>query len=149
MEITDHFTLEELTWSYTAQRLGIRNTPDAVALHNLVGLATLLEGVRALCGHRPVHVSSGYRSPALNQAVNGAAESAHIDGRAGDFRIPGFGTPREVAERVILSDLPFDKVILEAESWIHIQTRDNPRRLAFVATFETGRPTYRAWEGAP
>ena len=80
-----HFTLKELTRSSTAERLGIRNKPavcEVAALERLVRY--VLDPLRERYG-RPVVVTSGYRSPALNRAVGGAATSQHLRGEAADI----------------------------------------------------------------
>ena len=86
--LTAHFTLDELTFSSVAQRLNIDNTPDQQTVGRLVICAMGLEKVRALLGS-PIHVDSGYRCPALNAAVKGVADSAHLQGYAADILCPG------------------------------------------------------------
>lgn len=119
MNITTHFTLEELTASQTAVRRGLDNTPTPEALANLKQVAATLELVRYEFG-APVLVSSGYRSPAVNAAVGGAKDSAHMEGRAADFSIPAYGTPLEVAMKISASHIMFDQLIHEFGSWVHL-----------------------------
>jgi len=75
MMLSEHFSLEELTASEVAARAGIDNTPSAETMRNLLRLAAGLELVRAAIGNNPIHVTSGYRSPRLNQMVGGAKNS--------------------------------------------------------------------------
>lgn len=145
MNITEHFTLEEMISSATAERLGIDNAPDSGALSNLYELCEMLEAVRALCGHNPIQITSGFRSLALNRAIRSKDTSAHIDGRAADFKIPRFGSAKDVAERIILSSLEFDQVIYEG-TWIHLAISDEPRRQALIATFHDGVAVYNKWD---
>lgn len=145
MNLTDHFTLDEFIASATAERLGISNKPDVEAMRRLYEVASMLEKIRALCNHRPVLITSGYRSPELNKAIGGAAKSAHMEGRAVDFKIPKFGTPLEIVERILLSQLDFDQIIYEG-SWVHLAISDHPRRQALIATFVDGVAKYRDWE---
>ena len=70
MQLTAHFSLEELIASETATRSGIDNTPPSELMPNLRALADGLEKVRAALGGRPIHINSGYRCPALNKAVD-------------------------------------------------------------------------------
>ena len=64
-----HFTLQELTRSDTARRLGINNTPPASAIQALHALVNdVLDPLRDAWGG-PIRVTSGYRCPALNRAV--------------------------------------------------------------------------------
>ena len=80
-KLSEHFTLEELIFSQTAMRKGIDNTPAPDIVRNLRRLAGALEDVRALLG-APVVISSGFRGEALNRAVGGARNSAHMRGLA-------------------------------------------------------------------
>ena len=54
--MTPHFNVYELTFSNTAVRLGIDNTPDKEALENLEILAEGLEKVRLKLDSRPIKV---------------------------------------------------------------------------------------------
>ncbi|MBH3427362.1 D-Ala-D-Ala carboxypeptidase family metallohydrolase [Pseudomonas alkylphenolica] len=126
MKLTDHFTLEEMTVSVSAPRLGIENTPSSHALGNLLRLCTFLEQVRSLVGG-PVLISSGYRSPALNGAVGGSTNSAHCKGLAADFIVPNL-TPKQLAQAIADSPLEFDQLILEYDKWVHLALADGPLR---------------------
>lgn len=119
MQLSPHFSLEEMTVSETAARRGISNTPPAAIVQTLRKTCALLEQIRRLVS-RPVVVTSGYRSPAVNTAVGGAANSAHVYGRAADIHVPGLSI-RELAEAICKSSIPFDKLILEFGAWVHIQ----------------------------
>jgi len=140
MNLTPHFTLEELTHSELAIRRGIDNTPPADVLPRLVNLAQNLEQVRALLD-APIIVTSGYRSPAVNRAVGGSAVSAHCKGDAADFICPGFGPAVEVAKRIARSHLVFDQVIYEG-TWVHISFDRRLRRNVLTAHFNGGPATY-------
>ena len=117
--LTPHFTLEEFITSQEAARLRIDNTPSEAVIANLVRVATLLEKVRGLL-KKPIIITSGYRSPALNERIGGAAGSAHLDGRAADFICPAFGTPYQVARKIAAARLGYDKMIHEYGRWVHI-----------------------------
>lgn len=134
MNLTPHFTVEELTRSDTAIRLCIDQTPQANVLQQLLFTAQQLEIVRELLGH-PLHINSGYRSLKLNTAVGGAPNSAHLTGRAADFTCPEYGTPQQIVK--FLSERPevkFDQLIYEG-TWVHIGFADNPRREVLTAHF--------------
>jgi zinc D-Ala-D-Ala carboxypeptidase len=142
-QLSPHFSLHELTFSEYAARHGIDNTPDAAELANLALLAILLEGVRSACGDRPLVPTSGLRKPAVNRGVGGHPSSAHLSGRACDFRVVGL-TPYEVMERIMVTPLRFDKAILEYDRWVHIQIPENgrmPRRQVFTIRRGTGYMT--------
>jgi len=140
MNLSPHFTLSEMTFSQTATRKGIDNMPPPIELDNLRRVAALLEQVRTLVGG-PVRVSSGYRAPALNAAVSGAKNSAHVQGLAADITVPGM-TPRALAWMIFQSEIIFDQLIYEG-TWVHIAlSTGKPRREVLTAHFGNGRTTY-------
>ena len=65
MNLSEHFTLEELVYSDIAQRHSLDNNPDKFVIANLTRLAQLLESIRALFG-KPIRINSGYRSVTVN-----------------------------------------------------------------------------------
>lgn len=139
-QITEHFSLEELTHSDTAIAKGIDNTPPKEDLPNLVDVAVGLEKVRLLLGV-PMHINSGYRSPELNDAVHGVHHSAHEVCWAADFVAPDYGTPLEIVKRIQESSLDFDQVIQEG-TWVHISFAPTMRKQVLTAHFDTaGGPT--------
>jgi hypothetical protein len=127
-----HFTLDELTHSQTAARQGIDNTPDPATLERLKATAYGMELVRKELGNKPILISSGYRSAALNAAVGGSQGSQHLLGQAVDFTCPTFGTPAEIVRKLVDSDIQFDQVIVEFSRWVHISFSDRNRRHALV-----------------
>lgn len=141
MNLSPHFTVEELTFSSTAQRLGIDNTPTDTVLKNLYRLASCLEVVRAIVGGEPIHIDSGYRSPELNRAVGGAKTSAHLDGIAADFTCPQFGTPADIVKAIQGADLGYDQMILEG-TWVHISFDPRMRMEILTAHFGPLGTTY-------
>src|SRR5260221_4342738 len=140
MNLTDHFTLEELTSSAIGLRKGIANVPNADQIENLKLLAQTLERVQKLLGVT-LHIDSAYRSIRVNLAVGGSAHSAHIDGYAGDFTAPGFGTPFDVCKAIEGSDIPFDQLIAEG-NWAHISIAPAMRRQVLTAHFLNGKVAY-------
>jgi len=132
MKLSPHFSLEELIHSDTATRLDIDNTPSEEVMDNLKFLAEKLEDVRALL-HNPMLISSGYRSYALNDHLGSKRTSAHTRGLAVDFISPSFGTPEEIVEAIVNSDIEYDQVILEFGRWVHLAfTPDEPRKQALI-----------------
>jgi zinc D-Ala-D-Ala carboxypeptidase len=119
MKISEHFTLEEFSFSEAAGRLGLDNAPIPIVITNLGLVAAVMERIRTLLGDRPIVVHSGYRSVAVNQAVGGVATSAHCHGLACDFVCPAFGTPAEVALAILRSGIEYDQLILEY-GWVHV-----------------------------
>ena len=133
MNLTDHFTLEEITFSQTAARLGLDNTPSEAVIAALTRTAHGLEMVRVLL-QAPILVSSGYRSRLVNRAVGGAANSQHILGEAADFTAPGFGPPEMIVRAIMRSTrpIPYDQLIVEFGRWVHISFAREPRRQALA-----------------
>jgi zinc D-Ala-D-Ala carboxypeptidase len=120
MQLTEHFSLEELVASQTAARLGIDNAAPDRLLPHLHLLAAGLERVRAVLGGRAVHVNSGYRCPELNRSIGGSGASRHMEGLAADIICPSFGTPLAVCRAIAAAGLAPDQVIHEFGQWCHI-----------------------------
>ena len=77
-----HFTFHELTKTSTS----INNSPSLIEhVENLVLLAQVLEEIREEYGS-PIVVTSAFRTPLVNAAVGGVANSYHLSGRAADIR---------------------------------------------------------------
>lgn len=146
--MNQYFTLEELTRSATADKLGIDNTPkEKYIKDNITELIEVLDGVREAwtvkCdenewGSAAIVVNSGYRCEALNKAVNGSKTSAHVIGAAADIE-PANGKNREFhrfVEKYLLDNhIPFDNLINEYNySWTHLGLKNREgkqRRLSF------------------
>jgi uncharacterized protein YcbK (DUF882 family) len=116
MNLTKHFTLEELT--HTDHR-EFDNTPNEQELENLKRLAAFLEQVKAVLGGKPIMVNSAFRSKQVNDAVGSKDTSQHRVGCAADIRVPAM-TPDEVVKAIIASDLGYDQIIREFDRWTHI-----------------------------
>ena len=135
MNLSPNFALDELTASETAARHGIDNTPDQATIQNLTRLANALQEVRTLLGNKVIIISSGYRSPELNQKVGGSATSDHCKGLAADFICPSYGTPDEIVRVVMASAIPFKQVIREFDKWVHFSIPEEgeaPRKQALI-----------------
>lgn len=147
MQLTPHFTLEELTFSSTAARHGLDNTPSESQVANLQRLCeVLLEPARALLGDQPFHIDSGFRCRELNALVRGVPTSAHLDGRAADI-IPQGLDLQVCFDELRKSDLPYDQIIFECHAWIHLAVArdgETPRREALAAVKDAaGRFSYQ------
>jgi len=127
MMLSDYFSLDELTISEVAARKGIDNTPSPELLLVLQGTAKKMDAVRRLLG-RPVLASSGYRCPELNTLIGSDEKSDHPKCLAVDFICPGFGTVRQVFDKIRLSGLEFDQLIVERGRWVHIGFGPRMRR---------------------
>ena len=122
MNLTEHFTLEELT--HTDHRT-LDNTPNEQELENLKRLAAFLEEVKTALGGRPVMVNSAFRSKQVNDAVGSSDKSQHRIACAVDFRVPQL-TPDQVVKAIIASGLPYDQLIREFDRWTHLSIPNTP-----------------------
>lgn len=149
-QLTEHFTLEELTASPTASKLGLPNTPTPEHIANMKYCCEkILEPVRAHFG-KPVQVNSSYRAPAVNRAVGGSKTSQHVNGQAIDFEIPGIDN-KAVADWVA-DNLEFDQVILEFytkgdknSGWVHASIKKeggNRKQRLIASKSKAGGTTY-------
>ena len=125
MQLSKHFTLEEMTRSMTAVRKGIDNIPGPGEIKNLGDLCyEVLEPVRAHFD-KPLSVSSGYRSEALCEAIGSKKTSQHALGCAADFEI--YSVPNIKVAYWLTNNVDFDQCILEyykpeddQAGWIHV-----------------------------
>ena len=136
MNLTEHFTLEELT---TTSHRQFDNTPNDAEMANLVLLAEFLEKVKAYLDGKPIMVNSAFRSKAVNDSVGSKDTSQHRTGSAADIRVPGM-SPDAVVRALVASDLPFDQVIREFDAWTHISISPTPRRQALIIDRAGTRP---------
>jgi hypothetical protein len=132
MNLTEHFTLEELT--HTDHR-EFENVPNEAELENLKRLAELLEDVNTALGGKPVMVNSAFISKQVNDAVGSKDSSQHRIGCAVDVRVPGL-TPDQVVRTIIEAGLPYDQIIREFDRWTHISIPNEaaraPRKQALI-----------------
>ena len=140
MQLSEHFTLAELTRSSKAQMLGLDNTPAADVLTRLQVLAAMLERIRKHLG-APIIITSGYRSPAVNRAVGGVTSSDHQRGMAADILCPGYGSPQQIARSLApqVVALGIGQLIYEhigRSEWVHVSTRipDKPSNRVITVT---------------
>ncbi len=149
--LSPHFTLQEMTKSQTAIRLGIDNTPSEGHREALEGLCVnVLEPLR---GHfkSPVIVSSGYRSPMLCEEIGSKPTSQHAMGEAADFEIIGVSN-YEVA-CWIRDNIEFDQLILEFyepgqpnSGWIHVSYKSDGHNRKQCLTFDGDNYTIGLFE---
>jgi hypothetical protein len=148
MKLSENFTLAEFTKSQTAIRMGIDNTPEEEHLENAKALfENVVQPVREQFG--PTTINSGYRGPALNEAVGGSSKSQHCKGQAVDIEVPGVPNA-EVAEW-IEENLDFDQLILEFytpgipdSGWVHVSYNgDANRKSVLTAMKENGKTVYK------
>ena len=142
IKLTDHFSLDELIYSDVAARHVIDNKPSGDAVVNLTRLAKLLEQVRKLF-NKPIRINSAYRSPEVNNLVGSKPSSQHCNGCAADIRIDGF-SPDEIVQVISKSNIKYDQLIREFDSWVHISIPNNetikPRHSTLIIDKSGTRP---------
>jgi zinc D-Ala-D-Ala carboxypeptidase len=148
MLLTKSFTLNELTKSQEATRLGIDNTPNEEHILNLKLLCeNVLQPIRDFYG-MPLSVSSGYRSATLCEAIGSSSKSQHTKGQAADFEI--FGMANKDLADWIVQNLDYDQCILEFwnpddpnSGWVHCSYNDSGNRKQYLnAQKLNGRVVY-------
>jgi len=148
MNLSPHFSLEEMIKSQAGDRAGIDNMPSAAHREALRALCVhVLEPIRERFG--PVMVTSGYRCVALNRSMGGAPNSQHMDGEAADIEVPGMSNA-DLA-RWIEKHLEYDQLILEcykpgipSSGWVHVsfKAHEPNRKQELTATVVNGRMAY-------
>jgi len=122
MQLSEHFTLDELT--HTDHR-EFDNVPNESELANLKRLAAFLETVKSAIGGKPIIVNSAFRCKQVNDAVGSSDKSQHRVGCAADIRVPQM-TPDEVVRAIIAANLPYDQCIREFDRWTHVSIPNTP-----------------------
>jgi hypothetical protein len=148
MQLTNNFSLKELTTSETATRKGLDNTPNESVTANLKTLAeNILQPVREHYG-KSVKVNSGYRSPEVNASVGGSKTSDHCKGQAADIEITGVANG-DLA-KYIAENYKFTQVILEFytqgipdSGWVHVSYDANDLKCqTLTAVKKDGKTVY-------
>ena len=149
MQLSENFSLLELTKSQTAERKGINNTPSPEHQENLKRLCeTILQRVRDHFG-QVVTISSGYRSPELCIAIGSKTTSQHAKGEAADLEI--FGVSNKELADWINENLYYDQLILEYwkgeeepnSGWVHCSFTLNGNRKQYLRAYkENGSTKY-------
>ena len=132
MNLSPHFTLQEMERSQTAIRHGIINKANVRQTKALTDLCVnVLEPLRTLV-NKSINIQSGFRNPTVNSLVGGSATSQHMKGEAADINVEGM-TPSELFDIIRNSSLPYDQLIDEFSSWVHISYKPIQRRQAMLA----------------
>jgi len=147
MKLTKNFSLAEFIQSDTAERHGINNNPTAEHIENLRLLCVnVLQPLRDAVG--PIRISSGYRSEALNNAVNGSKTSDHSHGRAADIKYfeDGKTNNASIWKEIIKKNLPFKQLIWEFGSdteprWVHVAHDVNNNKGQKLEAYKEGKKT--------
>ena len=148
--ISNHISYKEGTYSNTAIRRGIENTPNEDQLSNMRLIANeIFEPLRAYVGG-PIKINSFFRSPELNTAIGGSSKSQHCKGQAMDID-DTFGrmTNAEMYE-FIKEHLDFDQMIWEFgddknPNWVHVSyvSPEENRNRCLLAYKENKKTKYK------
>ena len=148
MRLSKNLTLGEATKSHTAIKYGISNKPSGDHLSNLIQIASkIFQPVRDHF-QKPIIVSSGYRSQALNDIIGGASGSQHSKGEALDLdgSVENF-----LIFEYIKNNLEFDQLIWEFgddenPDWVHVSYKSEKNRGEVLqAVRQNGRVIYKRW----
>ncbi|MDQ6479773.1 D-Ala-D-Ala carboxypeptidase family metallohydrolase [Dyadobacter sp. LHD-138] len=133
-QITPHFTMEEMLTSQTAIRFRYSEqfTPPNNVKQSLTALCQhVLEPIRVALA-KPIRVSSGYRCLRVNTKIGGARNSQHIDGEAADIQVLSM-TVEELYQFIKAGNFPYDQLIQEFDSWVHVSFGPRNRRQSLRA----------------
>lgn len=153
MQLSKHLSLAEVTRSDSAKRNGISNEPTAEHLENFKKLAEkVFEPIREHF-KVPIHISSGYRSIALNKFIKGSSSSQHCSGEAIDIDVDGASITNKQVFDFIKQHLEFDQLIWEFGTasnpdWVHVsyESTGKQRKQVLRATKQGGKTAYAPYK---
>jgi hypothetical protein len=153
MQLSKHLSLAEIMRSETAKRNGISNMPTEEHLNNFKLLAEkVFEPIREHF-KAPIHISSGYRSKALNTAIKGSLSSQHCSGEAIDIDMDGTSITNAQIFNYIKDNLIFDQLIWEFGTdknpdWVHVsyESTGKQRKQILKALKVNGKTSYAPYK---
>lgn len=151
MMLSAHLSVAEYIKSDTAKRKGIDNSMTPEHTENAKVLAEkVFEPIRLHFG-KPIYLSSGYRSKALNSAIGGSLSSQHCSAEAMDLDQDdrGTGVTNRMVFDYIKNNLDFDQLIWEFgdsqnPDWVHVsfKVKGGNRKQILKAVRENGATKY-------
>ena len=132
MQLTPHFTLEELSCTNTQYKEENISSAKKI-MGRMYQLAGFAERVREIIG-KPLIINSGFRCVKLNNAVGGSLTSQHLYAEAIDIRVSG-KVAREVFQIIAASDLKYEQLILEKvgnAQWVHVSIGSKKEKLMYA-----------------
>lgn len=140
MKLGTYFTLDEFCVSQTAIDKKIANFPSGDNVNAMAALVkNVLDPLRKALG-KPIRITSGFRSAALNAAVGGSKTSDHVFGYAADIKVDGM-LAKEIAQVVINLGLPYDQMIayhIKRGGHVHISFKPTNRKQTLWASDKGG-----------
>ena len=127
--ISEHISKKEATFSATATRKGIDNTPGEYELQNMELIAEKVFEPLRKAVNGPIKINSFFRSEELNKAIGGSSKSQHCQGRAIDLDdVYGYMSNADMYN-YIKNNLDFDQMIWEFGTdsnpdWVHVSYVD-------------------------
>ena len=143
MKLSNNLSVAEVTKSNTAKRWGISNEPTIEHLENLKAIALNIFQPARNYFKKPIFVSSGYRSEALNEKIGGSTKSQHSKGEALDLDAHIFGgLTNQQLFKFIYDHTDFDQLIWEfgtdeEPDWVHV---------SYVSDRNNRRETLKAYK---
>ena len=149
MQLSENLSLAEVMRSETAKRKGVSNMPTPEHIENFKKLAeNIFQPIRKHFG-KPIHISSGYRSAALNKAIGWASSSQHCTGEAIDIDMDGTAITNAEIFNYIKNNLSFDQLIWEFGTdknpdWVHVsyESTGKQRKQILKAVKQGGKTSY-------
>ena len=151
MMLSKNLSLVEATKSATAIKHGIANEPTQEHLQNLKLVAeNVFQPIREHF-NKPLALSSGYRSEALNELIGGSSRSQHSKGEAVDIDGDIYGgISNGDIFYFIKENLDFDQLIWEFGTnenpdWVHVSYKESGNRKEVLTAYkdESRRTRYR------
>jgi len=150
MQLSKNLSLSEMIRSESAKRNGINNMPTEEHTANMRKLAmNVFQPIREHF-NVPIHISSGYRSSALNASIKGASKtSQHSTGEAIDIDMDGTSVTNLEVFNWIKNNLIFDQLIFEFGNeknpdWVHVsyESSGKQRKQILKAIKKNGKTSY-------
>lgn len=150
MQLSKNLSLSEMIRSESAKRNGINNMPTEEHTANMRKLAmNVFQPIREHF-NVPIHISSGYRSSALNAFIKGASKtSQHSTGEAIDIDMDGTSITNLEVFNWIKNNLVFDQLIFEFGNnknpdWVHVsyESSGKQRKQILKAIKKNGKTSY-------
>ena len=153
MQLSENLSLAEVIRSETAKRKGVSNMPTPEHIENFKKLAeNIFQPIRKHFG-KPIHISSGYRSDALNKAIGGSKTSQHCKGEAIDIDMDGTAITNAQIFNYIKDNLNFDQMIWEFGTdknpdWVHVSynSTGKQRKQILKALKVNGKTSYAPYK---
>lgn len=151
-KISKYVSYKEVTYSSTAVKNSIDNTPTEAQLSNIkVAAEKIFDPLREWVAN-PVKINSCFRTAKLNKKIGGANSSQHLANKGAAFDIDdtfGYKSNKEMFFH-IWNSLEFDQLIWEFGTdtnpdWVHFSyNEDNNRKEVLRAKTVDGKTVYES-----